>query len=68
MKRKTILKRPKRKRDHLNMITRNQSTYQAVQMPAFLADDYVRHFDLTQVPTTSELIEWIIIRDRKWNG
>lgn len=65
MKREKPLKRPKRKKDHLNMVTWNQLTYEAVQMPAYLADDYVRHFDLTRVPTTSELQFWISQRDRK---
>ena len=65
MKRETPLKRPKRKKDHLNMITWNQLTYEAVNMPAYLADEYVRYFDLTKVPTTSELQFWISQRDRK---
>lgn len=65
MKRETPLKRPKRKKDHLNMITWNQITYEAVNMPAYLADEYVRYFDLTKVPTTSELQFWISQRDRK---
>ena len=65
MKRKIPMKRPKRKKNHLNMVTWNQLTYQSVQMPAFLADEYVRHFDLTQIPTTSELKLWISQRDRK---
>jgi hypothetical protein len=65
MKRETTLKRPKRKKDHLNMVTWNQSNYESIQMPSYLADEYVRHFDLTQVPTTSELKHWIEQRDRK---
>ena len=65
MKRKTPLTRPKRKKNHLSMVTWNQLTYETVNMPAYLADEYVRHFDLTQVPTTSELQFWISQRDRK---
>ena len=65
MKREKPLKRPKRKKDHLNMITWNQLTYEAVQLPAYLADEYIRYFDLTKVPTTSELQFWISQRDRK---
>lgn len=65
MKREIPLKRPMRKQNHLNMVTRNHSTYQSVQMPAYLADEYARWFDLTKVPTTSELTEWIKQRDRK---
>jgi len=65
MKRETPLKRPKRKKDHLNMVTWNLLTYESVQMPAYLADEYVRHFNLTKVPTTSELKLWISQRKRK---
>lgn len=65
MKRQTPLKRPKRKKDHLNMVTWNLLTYESVQMPAYLADEYVRTFDLTKVPNTSELQFWISQRDRK---
>jgi hypothetical protein len=65
MKRETPLKRPKRKKDHLNMVTWNLLNYESVQMPAYLADEYVRHFNLTKVPITSELKLWISQRDRK---
>jgi hypothetical protein len=65
MKKANRQKRPKRKKNHLNMVTWNQLTYESVQMPAYLADEYVRHFDLTKVPTTSELKFWISQRDRK---
>ena len=65
MKRQTPLKRPKRKKNHLNMVTWNLLTYESVQMPAYLADEYVRTFDLTKVPNTSELQFWISQRDRK---
>jgi len=65
MKRETPLKRPKRKKDHLNMVTWNLLTYESVQLPAYLADEYVRHFNLTKVPTTSELKLWISQRKRK---
>jgi len=65
MKKSNPQKRPKRKKDHLNMVTWNQLTYESVQMPAYLADEYVRHFNLTKVPTTSELKLWISQRDRK---
>jgi hypothetical protein len=65
MKKAHSLKRPKRKKDHLNMVTWNLLTYESVQMPAYLADEYVRTFDLTKVPNTSELQFWISQRDRK---
>jgi hypothetical protein len=65
MKRETPLRRPKRKKDHLNMVTWNLLTYESVQLPAYLADEYVRHFNLTKVPTTSELKLWISQRKRK---
>ena len=65
MKKAHLLKRPKRKKDHLNMVTWNLLTYESVQMPAYLADEYVRTFDLTKVPNTSELQFWISQRDRK---
>ena len=65
MKRETLLKRPKRKKDHLNMVTWNLKNYESVQMPAYLADEYVRYFNLTKVPTTSELTFWINQRVRK---
>ena len=65
MKRETPLKRPKRKKDHLNMVTWNLKNYESVQMPSYLADEYVRYFNLTKVPTTSELKHWIEQRDRK---
>ena len=65
MKKAHPLKRPKRKKDHLNMVTCNLLTYESVQMPAYLADEYVRTFDLTKVPNTSELQFWISQRDRK---
>jgi hypothetical protein len=65
MKKTHTLKRPKRKKDHLNMVTWNLLTYESVQMPAYLADEYVRTFDLTKVPNTSELQFWISQRDRK---
>jgi hypothetical protein len=65
MKKANPQKRPKRKKNHLNMVTWNLLTYESVQMPAYLADEYVRHFDLTKVPTTSELKFWISQRDRK---
>jgi len=47
------------------MVTWNLLTYESVQMPAYLADEYVRTFDLTKVPNTSELQFWISQRDRK---
>jgi hypothetical protein len=34
-------------------------------MPNYLADDYVREFDLTFVPETIELKEWINKKIRK---
>jgi hypothetical protein len=65
MKKAHPQKRPKRKKNHLNMVTWNQLTYESVQMPAYLADEYIRTFDLTKVPSTSELKFWISQRDRK---
>ena len=59
MKRETPLKRPKRKKDHLNMVTWNLKNYESVQMPAYLADDFVREFNITVPPGTDELKSWL---------
>lgn len=59
MKRATPIKRPKRKKNHLRMMTWNGSSYQPINMPDYLADDYVREFVLTEVPGTQELESWI---------
>ena len=59
MKREIPIKRPKRKKNHLHMMTWNGKNYQSINMPSYLADDYVREFVLTQVPDTQELESWI---------
>ena len=59
MKRATPIKRQKRKKNHLHMMTWNGSSYQSINMPSYLADDYVREFVLTEVPGTQELESWI---------
>lgn len=59
MKKATPIKRPKRKKNHLRMITWNGSSYQAMNMPHYLADDYIREFVLTEVPGIQELESWI---------
>ena len=33
--------------------------FQPVNLPNFLADDYIREFVLTEVPETQELKNWI---------
>lgn len=65
MKREKPLARLKRKKNHLNMITWNQLTYETVHMPSYLANDYIRYFDLTKVPSTSELQFWINQKNKK---
>jgi hypothetical protein len=59
MKRETPIKRPKRKENHLHMMTWNGIRYESINMPNYLADDYVREFNLSYVPLTVELKEWI---------
>ena len=59
MKKATPIKRPKRKKNHLRMMTWNGSNYQPMNMPGYLADDYIREFVLTEVPGTQELASWI---------
>ena len=55
MKKLTPIKRHKRKKNHLVLITKNQMGFQPVNLPNFLADDYIREFVLTEVPETQEL-------------
>ncbi len=59
MKKETPIKRFKRKKNHIPMITWNLKSYETIHMPEYLADDYIREFNLMQVPTTSELTFWI---------
>jgi hypothetical protein len=59
MKRETPIKRPNRKENHLHMMTWNGIRYESINMPNYLADDYVREFNLSYVPLTVELKEWI---------
>jgi hypothetical protein len=59
MKRETPIKRPKRKENHLRMMTWNGVRYESINMPDYLADDYIREFNLLYVPLTVELKEWI---------
>jgi hypothetical protein len=59
MKREIPMKRPKRKNKHLRMMTWDGTRYESINMPDYLADDYVREFNLSYVPLTVELKEWI---------
>jgi hypothetical protein len=59
MKKLIPIKRHKRKKNHLVLITKNKMGYQPVNLPNFLADDYIREFVLTEVPETQELKNWI---------
>jgi hypothetical protein len=59
MKKLTPIKRHKRKKNHLVLITKNEMGFQPVNLPNFLADDYIREFVLTEVPETQELKNWI---------
>lgn len=59
MKKETPIKRSKRKKDHLHMSTWDGIRFQQVNMPEYLADDFVREFVLTVVPGTEELQTWI---------
>lgn len=65
MKRETPMKRPKRKENHLHMVTWNGTRYESINMPNYLADDYVREFDLAHTPNTLELKQWIDKKSRK---
>ena len=65
MKRETPMKRPKRKEKHLHMVTWDGTRYESINMPNYLADDYVREFDLVHTPETIELKEWINKKIRK---
>ena len=64
MKREIPMKRPKRKKNHLHMMTWNGTRYESINIPGYLADDYIREFDLTHVPNTSELKEWVSKKQR----
>jgi hypothetical protein len=65
MKRQPSIKRPKRKKNHLHMMTWDGVNYQSINMPDYLADDYVREFVLTEVPGTQELESWIEKKTKK---
>jgi hypothetical protein len=65
MKREIPMKRPKRKDNHLHMMTWNGVCYESINMPNYLADDYIREFDLMFVPETIELKEWVSKKIRK---
>lgn len=65
MKKITPMKRPKRKRKHIPMVTWNLKSYETVHMPDHLADGYIREFNLMKVPITSELQFWISKKTRK---
>ena len=65
MKKEKPIKRLKRKRKHIPMVTWNLKSYETVHMPDYLADDYIREFNLMRVPTTSELQFWIEKKIRK---
>jgi hypothetical protein len=59
MKKETPIKRFKRKRKHIPIITWNGTSYEAINMPAYLADDFIREFVVTVVPGTDELKTWL---------
>ena len=65
MKKEKPIKRFKCKRKHIPMVTWNLKSYETVHMPDYLADDYIREFNLMRVPTTSELQFWIEKKTRK---
>jgi hypothetical protein len=47
------------------MVTWDGTRYESINMPNYLADDYVREFDLVHTPETIELKEWINKKIRK---
>ncbi len=59
MKKETPIIRSKRKKDHLPMSTWDGIRFHYVNMPKYLADDFIREFVLTVVPDTNELKSWI---------
>ena len=46
MKKETPIKRFKRKRKHIPIVTWNLKSYETIHMPEYLADDYIREFNL----------------------
>lgn len=59
MKREISIKRPKRKKNYLHMNTWNGTSYEVINMPNYLADDFIREFVVTVVPGTDELKTWL---------
>jgi hypothetical protein len=59
MKREIPIKRPKRKKNYLHMNTWNGTSYEVINMPNYLADDFIREFVVTVVPGTDELKTWL---------
>jgi len=59
MKREIPIKRPKRKKNYLRMNTWNGTSYEVINMPNYLADDFIREFVVTVVPGTNELKTWL---------
>ena len=65
MKKEKPIKRFKRRKNYIPMVTQNLESYETIHMPDYLADDYAREFDLMVLPTTSELQLWIDQKTRK---
>jgi hypothetical protein len=59
MKKETPIKRFKRKRKHIPIITWNSNVYETIHMPDYLADDFIREFNLMYVPSTIEFQTWL---------
>jgi len=59
MKREIPIKRLKRKKNYLHMNTWNGTSYEVINMPNYLADDFIREFVVTVVPGTDELKTWL---------
>ena len=59
MKREIPIKRSKRKKNYLHMNTWNGTSYEVINMPNYLADDFIREFVVTVVPGTDELKTWL---------
>lgn len=59
MKREIPIKRAKRNKNYLHMYTWNGTSYEVINMPNYLADDFIREFVVTIVPGTDELKTWL---------
>ena len=59
MKREIPIKRAKRKKNYIRMNTWNGTSYEVINMPNYLADDFIREFVVTVLPGTDELKTWL---------